>query len=297
MRKRTWIAGLIFLIGVPMAMNGFPFFPSLPTQDPAIQYSFFVAGHTYGTPGDETPGLYTPFLQSFPLLTAEPNMTFGFLAGDIVQKSTKENWDAVDRDLSPLPFPTFKVAGNHDYGTEYWHRKQRYGPSWFSFPFYNDLFIVLDGTWDNWSILHRQWDYLNKTLETKGQDADRVFIIVHQLIWTVEDKRFNSVVVNNPTLAPKHNNYATHVGPLLHGLEKPVYMIAGDLGANAEATPCLYYQTGNVTYLGTGMGNGTQDNLLVFNLYQDGSMRIRPVALNGDDPNEMGSITDFTPTP
>ena len=267
-----------------------------PTQS-SIKYSFFVAGHTYGAPGDSTPGLYRPFLNSFPILTESPRMAFGFLAGDIVQQSTQEHWDAVDRDLAPLPMMTFKVAGNHDYGKEYWHRAQRYGPSWFSFQFYDDLFIVLDGTWDNWSIRNHQFDFLKNTLKTKTAEVNRVFIIVHQLIWIVNDKFFDPVTVNDPKFVPKNSNYATHVRQVLFAADKPLYLIAGDLGANEQASPLMFHQDGEVTYLATGMGGGTHDNLLILNIHTDGTVNIVPIALNGNDPNALGPIEGFQVNP
>ena len=107
------------------------------------------------------------------------------------------------------------MAGNHDYAEEWWHFNRYGGPNWYSFQFYDDLFIILNGTWDNWNIQGRQWDYLTKTLSSKGSSANRVFILVHQLIWQPGDERFATVKLNDPNTCPDTTNFRSTVEPLL----------------------------------------------------------------------------------
>jgi len=46
-------------------------------------YSFFVAGHTYGSPAADNPGLHPPFIETFSWLNDQEEIKFGILTGDL----------------------------------------------------------------------------------------------------------------------------------------------------------------------------------------------------------------------
>ena len=64
-----------------------------------IEYSFFVAGHTYGKPGVDNIGFHPPFREKLDFIKQYPTLQFGVLTGDIVWTSTEQNWDEIDDDI------------------------------------------------------------------------------------------------------------------------------------------------------------------------------------------------------
>jgi hypothetical protein len=60
-----------------------------------VDYSFFVAGHTYGAPGINNIGLHPPFEDFYDTINTYPKLLSGFLTGDIVLTSNDQNWNEV----------------------------------------------------------------------------------------------------------------------------------------------------------------------------------------------------------
>ena len=60
-------------------------------------YSFYVAGHTYGTPGVGSDWLYDPFTEKFHIIYQYKPIKFGFLLGDIVKEASNEAWRLVKK--------------------------------------------------------------------------------------------------------------------------------------------------------------------------------------------------------
>ena len=75
-------------------------------------YTFFIAGHTYGKPGQDNPGLYPVFEKKFELINKKA-ARLGFLTGDIVNVGTEKNWNEVDSVLKQLYAKVYDVVGNH----------------------------------------------------------------------------------------------------------------------------------------------------------------------------------------
>ena len=108
-------------------------------------YSFLVAGHTYGKSAGKNLGFYPKF---FSILKNEVNSNndgFIIFTGDIVRKSDLESWDSIMQDLTQIKIPSYFVMGNHDYsdvGRNIFHAK--HGNTYYSFNQNNDLFYVFD---------------------------------------------------------------------------------------------------------------------------------------------------------
>ena len=97
-----------------------------------IKYSFFVAGHTYGSPSNYIGGIYEPFKSKFNWMNQDTLLKFGVLTGDIVKYATEEYWDLVDDDLIDLKSQVYFAVGNHDI-TDRPLYEARYGDTFFSF--------------------------------------------------------------------------------------------------------------------------------------------------------------------
>ena len=107
-----------------------------------IDYSFFIAGHTYGTPGVDNEGVHPPFRNKFDFIKDDESLNFGVFTGDIVPVGTTQNWDEIDQDIQELALPVYFAAGNHDI-TDRALYESRYGQSYYSFTNHEDLFLSL----------------------------------------------------------------------------------------------------------------------------------------------------------
>lgn len=66
------------------------------------QYSFFVAGHVYGYPGEskDNIGVHPPFKKKLYLIRDNAQIEFGVFTGDIVEDGKNEmEWDELDADV------------------------------------------------------------------------------------------------------------------------------------------------------------------------------------------------------
>ncbi|MCF6169411.1 MAG: metallophosphoesterase [Bacteroidales bacterium] len=261
-------------------------------------YSFFVAGHSYGDVMATNTHLHPPFKKQWPFIQSYPDISFGVLVGDIVRESTTENWDVVDEDLAELNLPVYFAPGNHDVFTGDLFA-MRYGDSLHDNRTYRyfrkqqDLLVFLDSELDEWNISGHQLDFLRRTIKENAKSSRNVFVFVHSLIWWDDKNVFKQVHTNWwPPNIPDTTNYWTDVEPLLQQLSNPVYLFAGDLGANKQATPYLYYKDGNITYIASGMGNGKNDNFLFVRVDSEGDVSFDLIALQGDR-HRLGKLEDY----
>jgi hypothetical protein len=254
-------------------------------------YSFFVAGHAYGSPNGTNAGLHPPFLNVFDYLNNHSDIEFGVLTGDIVRKGTIEAWDSVDHQLSKLRMPVHFSPGNHDtYNRELY--ELRYGNGYFSFVHKNNLHIVLDANLDKWNITGMQMDFLDSNLQTLDPEIKNVFVFVHQLIWWDDENIFAGVNLNWPPYTPDSTNFWAELEPKLQSCIAPVYIFAGDLGANNKATSVMFYPDRNITYIASGMGNMKTDNILIVHVNKEKGVHFELIALQGEK-NKLGQLEDF----
>lgn len=256
-----------------------------------INYSFFVAGHTYGTPGTDSLGLYYPFEQKFQYIQNRPEIELGILTGDIVVISDSEHWDAVDNDINDLGLPVYFAFGNHDVANRSLV-EQRYGETYYSFLNGNDLFIVLDPNIDNWNISNDQLLFLENTINENASVSNNIFVFFHQVLWWAEDNIFRDISLNSTQGRNDTINFWTNIEPLFNNLDNEVVMFAGDIGAGSWSSDIMYYNYENITLIASGMGEGVGDNFVVVNVSYN-SISYDLVSLNTIDIEGMGGVEDF----
>jgi hypothetical protein len=259
---------------------------------PVIRYSFFVAGHTYGKPGVDNDGFHPPFRQKFDYIKNDSTIKFGVLTGDIVISGTKQDWDGIDRDIAYLGMDVHFAVGNHDMSNRNLF-VSRYGPTYYSFTYDKDLFIILDPNIDHWNISGEQLQFLKQELEQKAKDADHVFVLFHQVLWWAPDNIFKNTPPNSLYDRADTITYWKEVEPLFHSLSKPVFLFAGDVGAFPTSHEFMYYRYDSITLIASGMGGEVRDNFVIVDVYSDKSVAFRLIALNGDDMNALGKLEDF----
>ncbi len=257
-----------------------------------LQYSFFVAGHTYGKPEVDNVGFHPPFKEKFELIQNDERMEFGVLTGDIVIYSTVANWDEVDADVELLGEEVYFAVGNHDM-TNRPLFESRYGDTYRSFIQNGDLYITLDPNIDQWNISGDQLVFLQNTLQSYAGEVDNIFVFFHQVLWWEPDNIYQNIKSNSWDGRAEEINFWTQVEPLFNDLSNEVYMFAGDVGATLNATPYMYHNYNNITLIASGMGKGTHDNFVIVDVKEDKTVSFRLIAINGDDINALGRLTDY----
>lgn len=262
----------------------------------SIEYSFFVAGHVYGYPGESEAniGVHPPFKEKLGLIKNNPNIAFGVFTGDMVYSGSKEKeWDELDADISYMNKKIYFAPGNHDSG----HSKsravfiERYGPTYQSFITKNNLFIILDPNLKGWNIAGDQLKWLKEELTTKSDEANNIFVFFHQILWWAKDNEFKNYKPNSPSGRAEEINFFSEVYPLFKELPNQVYMFAGDTGVYEKGV--MYYKKENITFIASGMGGRKQDNFVIININKNNTVSFQLVALNGDDINALGKLEDF----
>lgn len=218
-------------------------------------YSFIVAGHVYGSPGKNNPGVHPPFKNTFEDLKRDPNLEFGVFTGDIVKDCTEQDWTDIDADIKDLGIPVYFAVGNHDIKNRPLFEK-RYGKTYYSFMRHGDLFVILDGNYHGWNIKGEQLRFFKETI-ADNPDVQNIFIFVHQVIWHWGgDKKFSQLRLNSADNRSKVLRYWMDIHPFLVKSQKKVFLFAGDIGAAKWSDNFMYGRKDNVTFIASGMGGG-----------------------------------------
>ena len=100
------------------------------------------------------------------------NIQYGFLTGDIVYRSTAEEWDAIDEDIESLGVPVHMAPGNHDVASKLFERRYAVnGKTYYKFSIRGDLFIILDPNIDSWNISGDQLLFLNDAIKSVSKSG------------------------------------------------------------------------------------------------------------------------------
>lgn len=261
--KQHGFSGLYLLIAV--VLLGFSSCKkdseTLPEKE---SYSFFVAGHTYGSPGTDNKGLHPPFEDKFDYINKR-GIQLGILTGDIVNESTIKNWNEVDSVLKELEAKVHFAPGNHDVENRELY-ESRYGTTYYDFTYEDDLYIILDPNIDNWNILGVQLEYLKNLLESKSELHQHVFVFFHQLLWWDNNNKYKNFRPNSVEGRADTINFWTEIEPLFRKLENNVIMFSGDLGAADWSDNFMYDHYDNITIVSSGMGGYDGDNFIIVNV-------------------------------
>lgn len=255
-------------------------------------YSFFIAGHVYGTPGVNNVGFHPPFKAKFDYIKSRSEIKFGVLLGDIVIWPSVVNWDEVDAEIDTLGLPVYFAPGNHDMGDREMF-ESRYGDPYFSFIFNNDLFIILDPNIDHWNISGDQLLFVQNTLIENAANVSNIFVMSHQLIWWADDNIYSGITLNSTDGRADEINFWTDVEPLFNELSNNVYFCAGDVGAAGYASSFMYDNYDNISLIATGMGKNTDDNFIVINVDTNKNISYDFICLNEEELFCLGNLEDY----
>jgi hypothetical protein len=260
-------------------------------------FSFYSVGHLYGSPGaagDQHP--HPAFAAFVPQLSEDARLDFGVLTGDLVWIPTLEAYDAVVDCMDATGKAYYAVPGNHDEeggGTlfeQYLGVRHRY------FAYEDNLFILLDAEKEDDGVSDAQISMIREALRANPQ-AENIFVFTHELIWLDPlDDRFNYFVPNSwePYSATMPERFKDVLLPLFAQTDAKLHFIAGDSGAFDNGMYIFYEEYDGVKYMSSGIGGNTKDSILQFDVNTDGTVLIRPIALNGDNPNALGRMEDYS---
>ncbi len=256
-------------------------------------YSFYIAGHTYGTPGTKGNGLYQPFKEKFEYIKNRNEIKFGVLLGDIVSSGPlATDWDKVDADIDSLGLPVHFAVGNHDMENRPLF-EVRYGNTYYSFIFNHDLFIILDPNIDGWNISGQQLEFLNNVINTNYLEVDIIFVMFHQLLWWKNNNIYTQFKPNSFYGRDDTINFWSTIEPIFGNLPNKVIMCAGDVGAGYWSTNFIFDKFANISFVATGMGEGDGDNFIVVNIDSAKNVDYDLICLNTPILNCFGELTDY----
>lgn len=255
-------------------------------------YSFFVAGHSYGNPSNPSDGLFDNFVSIFPYLQSRNDLKFGVLTGDVVKNPSEEAWDSVDDDISELGLPIYFAVGNHDIRDRDLF-EQRYGETYFTFIYQNDLFIILDPNIEEWNISQDQLDMISDAFDDYLLTVDNIFVFFHQILWREKDNIYSETKPNSFEGRADTINFWSSVEPLFQKLPHNVAMFSGDLGGGSWASNFMFDQYDNMTLVASGMGNLIDDNIVIANVLTNKKVDYELISLGTNTIHALGSIYDY----
>ena len=252
------------------------------------EYSFLVAGHTYGSHHHSNKGIYPKFLHRVNEEIIEKD-AFILFTGDIVRNSTTESWKIVDEQLKEISIPSFLTMGNHDIsesGLDFFNKK--HGNSFYYFSKGNDLFFSFNVNISWGKITEEQITLFKEALNTFK--ARNIFIFFHELIWVQGKLRYLHIRHNWGTYRFE-SNFWDDVFPILRSFpNRQFYLLAGDLGGTPVSISAFYDKKQNVTFLASGMGETKEENFMRI-LVKQNSTEIELIPLN--DKISLGHITNY----
>ena len=251
-------------------------------------YLLIVAGHIYGSHKPTASHPADSFLSNLGYF-ANLNPSMMILLGDIVPYSTEIDFQNLeDSFLNKQTYPIFNAVGNHDVENRQLY-EERYGQTFFSFPYRSSYIIILDTELDNCKITGIQLEILETALEEAVHDAkiSQIFIFAHKVLFfdqTLLQRLQNSQsqLPNDRYACALSNNYNQLLTDLFlpTAKNKPVYLLSGDVGAwGGNLTPYrAQYQGSDFHILTTGIGDTPQDAVILINVRED-STEIKYISL------------------
>lgn len=265
---------------------------SIPVVKPS--YSFFVAGHAYGSPvnAPSNYGLHPPFIEKIGWLNEQEHLKFGVFTGDVVRLADTLAWTTVFEELADLTVPFHVAPGNHDVNNRTLF--EAYFPeSYYAFQQEEDLFIILDPNLDGWNISGDQLDFLQTTL-TDAADYRHIFVFFHQLIWWTSTAPWNNCTPNSFQNKADSLNFHTTILPLFKDLDNQVLLFAGDVGAVPNSAAICYQKEEHISFIASGMGVQEEDNFLVVEVDETGAITYQLIGLKCQNSIScLGNLMDY----
>ena len=258
-----------------------------------LAYSFYVAGHIYGshdkkgTSGQDD--IHLAFAAALPEIAADESIEFGILNGDTVMIPSEISYANLKSAMEITGKSYYIAPGNHDLdGSGLF--ATHFGDTYRSFNKGNDLFLILTPELD-WHLEDKQMQFLKKKI-MENPNAANIFVFTHYLFW-LDGDHFAWVQPNGGPYKKNCSNFWSEVTPLFNDYEGDVYFIAGDVGAFKNHESVVYERESNLHFIASGMGSGLLDNYLIAHVYDDGKVDFTVMRLDSESSSELGAIQNW----
>ncbi len=264
---------------------------NLDFKNPSANYNFAIVS-------DRSGGTRHGIFHEAVLKLNDLNPSFVMSIGDLIDTRdlkldttynedvvSKEKWSEFNGIVNQLKVPFFYTVGNNDIRNEKWktYWTEQFGPTYYSFKYYNHLFMVLDSEDSpdngNRGISNRQLNWLKATLQ-KNRSVKWTFLFLHKPLWQEEGNEpwaaIENLIKDRPITA-----FAGH----RHTYNKSV--------KNGNSYYALA-TTGGSSSL-EGIEQGKFDHIMWVSVGEDGPT-ICNLVLNGildDDPSQKATQKDY----
>lgn len=258
-------------------------------------FRFLVAGHIYGSHAADAPRPASTFSNNLPFFQSL-DLSMIVLLGDIVWESNEENFDALERNfLSQVTFPIFNAVGNHDLGGNRALYEQHFGPTFFTFQYGSALMIFLDTELSGCSIVGEQRNMLEASLHQARQNEviHHIFIFMHKVMFADSE---TLQAIGDPLFLPNDpkachtSNYSELYAELLLPMAqvKPIYLMAGDVGAWGGNLSPFFQQDPNLhlVTVATGIGDTPKDSVILVTI-NDAEANFEVLSLTGQPADQI----------
>lgn len=275
-------------------------------ENQVLELSFFSVGHAYGNITNVDGTLHPPLVDYIQSLESE-QMDFALFTGDIRKNGTGTEYAQLTELMTEIDTPFYAVPGNHDLTSkeqfeDYTQTEQffQFFDRTFGYELQGEQLLIYLDVYENLDsngsfIPQEQLDMVAEALELHPQ-VQNVFLALHQLLFLDFTRENYGGFIPNSLVGYEstgENNFYTELLPLFDEMDCPVYFIAGDTGAFDNGYELYYQEDGRFTYLSNGVGGGTADSILEFYVYSNGYVDLQLVALNQEDPQDLGDIQDY----
>ena len=234
-----------------------------PSPDSPI--TIIAGGHLYGNPYDEGDVPIAGTLQNNLDEINASNADLFFSLGDMTYIPLLESIQDMEKYfLGELSIPLFNSVGNHDLQSGRTFYESNFGQTYYAFEYGSIQIIVLDTIISHCYIEGHQQEMLSAMVQSalENEEITNILIFTHKLIF-LDDEELTSRANGECAYG---SNFTELRDELLipASKQKPIYIIAGDVGAFSGNLSPFYYQypDSNLYTIAAGIGDSDEDALI-----------------------------------
>ena len=255
---------------------------------------FIAAGHLYGAHSNDggTIPANTLIDSIAEINELSPNLFFAL--GDLAQYPSKQNFQELQHNfLDKIDAPIFNAPGNHDFDNGRVFYENEFGQTFYFFKYAQSQIIVLDTEIANCFIVGKQKKMLEQAVDLAlaDEEINHIFVFIHKVLFL--NKSITSGAEPN-AYCRYGNNYIDLQDEILlpAAQRKPVYLIAGDVGAFDGNLSPFYnkYPDANLYTLAIGLGDSPNDVLLQIDIHA-AEVDFKLIPIGGNQPSPLESYT------
>jgi calcineurin-like phosphoesterase family protein len=247
---------------------------------------FLVVGHAYGSPGASNLGIDQTAYSCIQKSTNEKRYDFIVFTGDFMRASDTVNIKLVKNQLDQLQIPYHIAPGNHDMGNRHLY-KSYFGKTDYFATINDDIYIFLDNTKNGWNLDTSQTKTIQNAVAKKTENSN-IFVFIHNVWWYPLSSQ---IKVNSHA-----GEYQVNLNEILENnflnIDNEVYIIAGDVGTNVDASNSTHLKMKNIHLITSGIGNGQNEHLLEFDI--DSIVKIHKIDLNNFEKTRFEKSSEVT---